>query len=255
MEGSYVQRWSSNTGGSWVIPFANHVTRTRCAHQVTAASLHILMNKAYNEYQAKSRENEQENMFSKEEWKDEMAKKSPQFQNWSSLLTLEVICLRLIRAFQKGGFPTYIDALRAILPWMFVMDHSNYASWLSVHYRDMYVLPFTHQGTYRYFSQGYFAVHKITELFSVIAFDHAHEQESAKVKGEGGTVCLTENPSALRRWMVEVLSSPGWFKSSKLVTIQQRKMTIMSRSQVPRVHSARRYWILYLHFKNFAARS
>ena len=32
MEGSYVQRWSSNTGGSWVIPFANHVTRTRCAN-------------------------------------------------------------------------------------------------------------------------------------------------------------------------------------------------------------------------------
>lgn len=95
---------------------AYHVTRTRCAHQVTAASLHILMNKAYNEQQAKSRENEQENMFSKEEWKDEMAKKSPQFQNWSSLLTLEVICLRLIRAFQKGDFPTYIDALRVILP-------------------------------------------------------------------------------------------------------------------------------------------
>ena len=92
---------------------------------------------------------------------------------------------------------------------MFVMDHSNYASWLSVDYRDMYVLPFTHPGTYRYFSQGYFAVHKITELSSVIAFDHAHEQESAKVKGEGGTVCLTENPSALRIWMVEVLSSPG----------------------------------------------
>ena len=69
----------------------------------------------------------------------------------------------------------------------------------------MYVLLFTHPGTYRYFSQGYFAVHKITELSSVIAFDHAHEQESAKVKGEGGTVCLTENPSALRRWMIQEL--------------------------------------------------
>lgn len=59
---------------------ASLVTRTRRAHQVTAASLHILMNKAYSEYQAKSRENKQENMFSKEEWKDEMTKKSPQFQ-------------------------------------------------------------------------------------------------------------------------------------------------------------------------------
>ena len=79
------------------------------------------MNKAYNEYQAKSRENEQENMFSKEEWKDEMAKKSPQFQNWSSLLTLEVICLRLIRAFQKGDFPTYIEW--NYIPTFFCVSH------------------------------------------------------------------------------------------------------------------------------------
>ena len=70
------------------------------------------------------------------------------------------------------------------------------------------VLPFTHPGTYRYFSRGYFAVHKTTELFSVIAFDHAHEQENAKVKVEGGTVCLTENPSALRRRMVAVSELP-----------------------------------------------
>ena len=31
---------------------------------------------------------------------------------------------------------------------------------------------------------------------------HAHEQVNAGVKGEGGAVCLTENPAALRRWMV-----------------------------------------------------
>ena len=85
---------------------------------------------------------------------------------------------------------------------MFLMDHSNYARWLSVHYRDMCVLPFTHAGVYKYFIKGYFVVHETTKLFSAIAFDHAHEQENANVKGEGGSVGLTENPSALRRWMV-----------------------------------------------------
>ncbi|KAK3735626.1 hypothetical protein QZH41_007395 [Actinostola sp. cb2023] len=34
------------------------------------------------------------------------------------------------------------------------------------------------------------------------ALDHAHEQVNAIVKGEGGAVGLTENPAALRRWMV-----------------------------------------------------
>lgn len=46
---------------------ASHVTRTRHAHQVTAASLYILMNKAHSEYHAKSRKNEQQNMLSKED--------------------------------------------------------------------------------------------------------------------------------------------------------------------------------------------
>ncbi|CAH3033358.1 unnamed protein product [Pocillopora meandrina] len=31
----------------------------------------------------------------------------------------------------------------------------------------------------------------------------AHWQENTNVKGEGGAVGLTENPSALRRWMFE----------------------------------------------------
>jgi len=33
--------------------------------------------------------------------------------------------------------------------------------------------------------------------------DQAHEQINALVKGDGGAVGLTENPGALRRWMVE----------------------------------------------------
>lgn len=32
--------------------------------------------------------------------------------------------------------------------------------------------------------------------------DHAHEQANAHVKGEGGAIGLTEDPAALRRWML-----------------------------------------------------
>jgi len=45
-------------------------------------------------------------------------------------------------------------------------------------------------------------VKKSQRKFSRIAIDHAHEQINAVVKGYGGAVGLTENPSALRRWMV-----------------------------------------------------
>lgn len=35
-----------------------------------------------------------------------------------------------------------------------------------------------------------------------IATDQAHEQKNASVKRDGGDVGLTENPAALRRWIV-----------------------------------------------------
>lgn len=45
-------------------------------------------------------------------------------------------------------------------------------------------------------------VSKTSKRFSSIPIDQAHEQENAKVKGKGGVIGLTENPVALRRWMI-----------------------------------------------------
>ena len=69
---------------------------------------------------------------------------------------------------------------------------------------------------YTEFLDGNFTVKKTARPFSAIAIDHAHEQNTA-VKGEGGAVGLTENPSALRRWMVcspEMARIIGEFESS-----------------------------------------
>ena len=176
---------------------ASHVTRTRRAHQVTAASLHILKKKAYIAYKDKLEEAEQSLTF--EDWENTMEKKSPHFLFWGLVLHLELTCLRLVRAFKKANFALYVDAIQQILPWLFVMDHTNYARWLAVHY---WVLSSKHPDVYKHFSDGAFVVHKTNRAFSSIALDHAHEQVNALVKGQGGAVGLTENPAALRRWMV-----------------------------------------------------
>ena len=42
-------------------------------------------------------------------------------------------------------------------------------------------------------------VYKTVSKFSARAIDHAHEQNNALVKSDGGVVGLTENPAALRR--------------------------------------------------------
>ena len=42
---------------------------------------------------------------------------------------------------------------------------------------------------------------KTSNSFSAIPIDQEHEQNNKLVKGSGGVVGLTENPSAFQRWM------------------------------------------------------
>ena len=179
---------------------ASHITRTRRAHQVTAASLHILMNNAYEEYSKSDEIDRPARPF--KQWKDEKMKKCPQFLYWATVQDFELLCLQLVRAFREADFSLYLKAIQELLPWMFALDSHKYARWLSVHYRDMCELPVKHPDVCAEFRDGAFVVHKTKRLFSSIALDHAHEQVNAIVKGEGGAVGLTENPAALRRWMV-----------------------------------------------------
>ena len=55
-----------------------------------------------------------------------------------------------------------------------------------------------------------FVVQKWRHVFSLIALYQNHEQENKIIKGDGGAAGLTDNPAALKRWMVagsEVTSS------------------------------------------------
>ena len=52
------------------------------------------------------------------------------------------------------------------------------------------------------FQNGKFVVHKSSRQFSAVAIDQAHEQANAVIKGDGGAIGMTEDPSALRRWMI-----------------------------------------------------
>ena len=96
----------------------------------------------------------------------------------------------------------HIDALTKIVPWFFALRHTNYARWIPVHLRDMVALEDKHPDVFAQYMAGNFTVKKTTYAFAALAIDQAHEQNNASVKGDGGAVGLTENPSALRRWMV-----------------------------------------------------
>ena len=66
----------------------------------------------------------------------------------------------------------------------------------------MLSLEHKHQDIFQEFQSGKFVVFTSSHTFSAMAIDQAHEQENAVIKGEDGAIGVSEDPSALRRWMV-----------------------------------------------------
>ena len=180
---------------------SSHVMHTRKAHQITAAALYTLQHRAFDHYRLAC-SNDNQTPVSLESWSNERTQNCPQFQFWAIVMELELCILTYVRSLREANFAMYLDALTELVPWFFALDHTNYARWVPVHLRDMAELPKTHPNTYRGFNAGHFTVQKTKRIFSSIPIDQAHEQNNALVKGDGGAVGLTDNPSALRRWMI-----------------------------------------------------
>jgi len=213
--GALVQANVATPGTAESFLKASHVTRTRRAHQITASSLYLLLQKAYTAYV--SGLEDKQNLTSFEDWCADRTKVYPQFQFWFTILQLELVIMIYVRAIRESDFLLYIDALTKLVPWFFALDHTHYARWTPVHLRDMVALKQTHPAIFSEFLKGNFTVKKTSHTFSAIAIDQAHEQNNACVKGDGGAVGLTENPAALRRWMVsgpEMARVIGEFEAS-----------------------------------------
>ena len=178
---------------------ASHVSRTRHAHQVTAAALFILMHKAYSSYLDNLAEDEIPQTFYN--WRNMRIYESPQFQFWSITIDFEITILMFVQSLREGNFQLYIDALTELLPWFFTLDHHHYSRWLPVHLRDMQLLANQHPTIKAEFDKGNFVVNKTKKVFAAIPIDQAHEQNNKCVKGDGGAVGLTENSKELLRWI------------------------------------------------------
>ena len=118
---------------------ASNISRTRHAHQVTAASLFVLMKTQYEAYieTENTRIGPEMNI---EMWCATRRNESPMFMFWSMILQLELTVLTFIRSLRERNFTLYMDSLLALVPYFFALDRSNYARWLPVHINDMLLL-------------------------------------------------------------------------------------------------------------------
>ena len=113
---------SSGTAESFLT--TSSITRTRQAHQITACSLHNLMNKAYSDYYTDEPGNQPVGL---EDGCVQRGRANPQFQFWNLVLDMELAIFTLIRSFREGHFELYRYALYVMIPYFFANNNVNYA--------------------------------------------------------------------------------------------------------------------------------
>ena len=63
-----------------------------------------------------------------------------------------------MRVHTEKNFSLYVEALKAIAPWIFALDHHNYARWIPTHICDMESLPASVHQVFE--KHGYWVVKK-----------------------------------------------------------------------------------------------
>ena len=133
---------------------AINVDRTTYAHQVTATSLSILINNAYEGYshlvQAPTKLND---------WINKNLEHLT-FQYWYTTMEFELLFFTFMRSLREGNFQLYIESLISLAPWMFALDRTHYSRWLPVHLKDMISLENNSLYIFQEFQKGSFVIRK-----------------------------------------------------------------------------------------------
>eukprot|EP00112_Aurelia_sp_Birch-Aquarium-sp1_P023888 Seg731.3 transcript_id=Seg731.3/GoldUCD/mRNA.D3Y31 product="hypothetical protein" protein_id=Seg731.3/GoldUCD/D3Y31 len=115
------------------------VKRSRYAHQVSCAGLHLLLQDAF------VRDGSD---LPLEQWISAKVETSIQFKYWYTVVELEATLLLLVQSIRQSNFIMFISALEQLVPWMFALDHTNYARWLPIFIADLQQLPAKHPQIY-----------------------------------------------------------------------------------------------------------
>ena len=129
--------------------------------------------------------------------------KSATYQFWSSYLEMVENVLMLIRTSKEGNWKPLLAAIRAIMPWMFAYDQTNYSRYLPVYWLGTNQLQTIHPSVYDELMSGNFAVQRQNKHgFAQVTCDITIEQTANKdSKTRGEIKGYTVNKEASNRWL------------------------------------------------------
>ena len=101
---------------------------------------------------------------------------------------------------RERKFVMLLYVLKALVPFLFALDHTDYSRWLSVFIQDLLFLRYTNKPLYKEFKAGKFSVPSTQTKFSKIAFDQCLEHNNKKIKATNGYInIVNKNNEAFLR--------------------------------------------------------
>lgn len=134
---------------------------------------------------------------------EEGRQRSQTFRLWSDYTVMVQILLEYIRAERTACWSLHLEATSRMLPYLFAVNHFNYARWVTVYLADMHLLPETAPEVYQQFQDGKHAVRRSPTAFSSVWSDMGLEQTvNRDLKCKGGIVGFSLKPMTVARWFL-----------------------------------------------------
>ena len=112
------------------------------------------------------------------------------------------ILLSFIKAQITGNRTLHVEAFTAMLPWLTVYDHTNYARWGPVYLMDMVLLGKSAPEVYKEFMAGNCVVKLSKNAFNGVPADQATEWINGVCKSNGGIIGITKSDQARDRFCI-----------------------------------------------------
>ena len=126
------------------------------------------------------------------EWLSDQAKVSESCFYWKMILDFHIKFHVFIRSIREGNFDLYVESLRALIIWCFIMDKYNYSRWLIVHIFELITTHVKHLKVQyiKTLRKGFFSFQKSNKKFSRMALDQVYHQNNNVIKATGGATDL-----------------------------------------------------------------
>ena len=123
---------------------------------------------------------------------------NPNFRLWSTCMGMIEILLDFTRAERDGNWTLHLAAFAAMLPWLTIYDHTNYARWGLVYLADMKLL----EKTAPQFVSGNFVVKRTHRGFNQVPSDQATQWMNRMCKMQNAIIGITRNDQARDKFCV-----------------------------------------------------